>query len=126
MPDLAGRGPLGQKAPKQPKGPRKPIPKQSRKRKAYLASQARVDGLAHMGKVAECGCFVCGARPVEVHHMTVPRDDMKVAPLCPPHHRREFGPGAFHYSPSAFYEKHGDRESILQRVAEMIASPARS
>lgn len=121
MPDLAGRGPLGPKAPKQPKGPRKPIPKQSRKRKAYMASAARVEGLAHMERVAQMGCLVCGARPVEVHHEAKPRSDFKVLPLCPPHHRREFGPGAYHYSPKAFYALHGTSDELLGKVSATLA-----
>ncbi len=126
MPDLARRGALGQKPPKKPKGRRKPIPKQSAKRKAYLASQARVDGLAHMARVAQEGCIVCGAHPVEVHHEGKPRSDMNVLPLCPPHHRREYGPGAYHYSPKAFYTEHGSSEELLRRVDRVLGiSPAR-
>jgi len=116
MGDLAGRGPLGQKAPKPPKGPRKPLPPRSAKRIAYLASEARVEGLAHMGHVAKLGCLICGAHPVEVHHMPDPRSDMRVIPLCPKHHRREFGPGAYHYSPRAFHELHGSAEWLLSGV----------
>jgi len=47
MPDLAGRGALGQKQFKPPKKPRKPLPKQSAKRKAYLASPERGRQSAH-------------------------------------------------------------------------------
>lgn len=121
MTDLAGRGALGQKAAKKPKGPRKPIPKQSARRKAYMASTARLDGLAHMQAVAQLPCLVCGAWPVEVHHMPDPRSDMRVIPLCPKHHRREFGPGAFHYSRRAFHAAHGSADELLARVAEMLA-----
>jgi hypothetical protein len=114
--NLARLPPLGLKQPKPAKGPRKPIPKQSTKRKAYLTSQARVEGLAHMEKVAQMGCFVCGARQVEVHHFLHPKSDFRVAPLCPPHHRREFGPGSYHYSPAAFRELHGTDEEIIAAV----------
>jgi hypothetical protein len=120
MAHLGGKGPLGLKADKPAKGPRKTIPKQSAKRKAYMASDARVDGLAHMQKVAGLPCIVCGARPVEVHHATKPRDDMKVLPLCPQHHRREFGPGSYHYSPKAFIAKHGTIDELLARVDAML------
>lgn len=121
MAHLGGKGPLGLKPDKAPKGPRKAIPKQSAKRKAYMASQDRVDGLEHMGRVAEMPCLVCGSRPVEAHHATKPRDDMKVLPLCPPHHRREFGPGALHYSPNAFYAAHGTVDELLARVDALTA-----
>lgn len=118
--DLAGRGPLGPKPPKSGPKPRKPIPWQSAKRKAYLASQTRQDGLAHMGRVAQLPCLVCGCYGVEVHHEGKPRSDFNVLPLCPKHHRREFGPGAFHYSPKAFYAMHGPSDELLARVAAIL------
>jgi hypothetical protein len=121
MPDLAGRGPLGPKPPKSGPKPRKPIPKQSAKRKAYRASQARADGLAHMGEVAALGCLVCGARPVEVHHLPDPRSDFRVIPLCPPHHRREYGPVSYHYSRRAFNAAHGSDDELLARLADLLA-----
>lgn len=124
MTDLAGRGPLGQKQPKPPKPRRKPLPPRSKKRLAYIASDARKAGLAHMALVSRLPCLVCGRWPVEVHHMPPGRDDMRVIPLCPAHHRREFGPGAFHYSPRAFFAAHGTAEELLARVAEMLAGGA--
>lgn len=120
MTDLAGRGPLGPKPEKQPKAARKPIPKQSQKRKAYMASAERKAGVIHMGLVARLPCLVCGARPVEVHHCPDPRTDMRVLPLCPRHHRREFGSGAYHYSPRAFRELHGTDEALLKIVDDMV------
>jgi len=118
--DLAQRGPLGQKQPKPPKKPRKRPPKQSAKRKAYLSSPDREAGKAHMARVAELPCLVCGSWPVEVHHLPDPRLDMRVIPLCPMHHRREYGPGAYHYSRRAFNNLHGSDDELLSRVAAMI------
>lgn len=115
-----GKGPLGQKPPKPEKKARKGLPRVSKKRAAYLASPERQIGKAHMGRVAMLPCLVCGAHPVEVHHETKPRNDMKCLPLCPPHHRREFGPGAYHYSPKAFYAAHGSSEVLLKRVDELL------
>jgi hypothetical protein len=86
-----------------------------------MASAARVEGLAHMERVAQMGCLVCGAWPVEVHHETIPHDDMLVLPLCPRHHRREFGPGARHYSPRAFYAALVTSEELLGKVSAMLA-----
>ena len=120
MPDLAGRGALGQKQPKPPKKPRKPLPKQSAKRKAYLASPERAEGKAHMARVAKLPCLICGSWPVEVHHLPDPRSDIRVIPLCPQHHRREYGPGAYHYSRRTFNAAHGSDADLLARVAEMI------
>ena len=94
----------------------KPMRKRSPKRAAYMASQARQDGLAHMGRVAQLGCLVCGARPVEVHHFPDPRDDLRTGPLCPFHHRWEYGPQAYHYSRRNFNELHGTDEELLVRV----------
>ena len=116
MGDLAGRPGLGPKAPKQLAKARKAIPTQSAKRIAYLASEARVECLAHMGLVAQLPCLICGAVQVEVHHMPDPRSDMRVIPLCPKHHRREYGAGAYHYSPRAFHELHGSAEWLLSGV----------
>lgn len=120
MPDLAGRGPLGQKQPKPPKKLRKRLPKLSAKRKAYLASPEREEGKAHMARVAELPCLVCGSWLIEVHHLPDPRSDMRVIPLCPQHHRREYGAGAYHYSRRAFNDMHGSDDELLARVAAMI------
>lgn len=116
------KGPLGQKVAKVIKSfrRRKPIPRVSSKRRAYLASDERKAGKAHMSKVALLPCVCCGAWPVEVHHEGKPRSDFNVLPLCPPCHRREFGPGAYHYSSKAFYAKHGDSKTLLAKVAAML------
>jgi hypothetical protein len=120
--DLAGRPPLGPKQPKPAKKARKPLPKRSAKKAAYLASEERQRGLDHMAKVAQLPCMVCGAWPVEVHHMKDPRTDFRVIPLCPMHHRREFGEGSLHYSPKAFWLRHGGPEFLLARVAKLLAA----
>ena len=99
---------------------RKPVRKVSAKRAEYLASPERQAGLAHMARVALLPCLVCGAHGVEVHHEGKPRNDLNVLPLCPRHHRREFGAGAFHYSPKAFYALHGSSAELLARVAAML------
>lgn len=121
MVDIAQRGPIGLKDRDKPKAPktRKPVRKISKKRAAYLASPERVKAKAHMSRVSRMCCLICGARDAEVHHPK-PRNDMEVMPLCPPCHRREFGPGAFHYSPRKFYETHGTRAELLKRVDEML------
>ena len=121
-------GPLGLKGAPEPKNPRKPVRKVSTKKAAYLASPAREKGKRHMAAVAMLPCLICGARPVEVHHDTgagsdpakKPRSDMRVLPLCSFHHRREFGPGAYHYNPRAFYARHGSSEELLKRVDDML------
>lgn len=119
--NLAGLPPLGQKQPSVKKARRKAIRRLSAKRAAYLASPERQEGLAHMGRVAQLRCLVCGAWPVEVHHEDTPKSDFRVLPLCPPHHRREYGPGAYHYSPRAFYAAHGDSKFLLAKVTDALA-----
>jgi hypothetical protein len=114
MLDLAQRGPLGQKQPKAATK-RKAVRKVSAKRAAYLASDDRRAALEHMARIAQMPCLVCGAWPVEVHHEGKPRSDWNVLPICPRHHRREFGPGAYHYSPKAFYAIHGPSAELLAR-----------
>ena len=120
--NLAGKGPLGQKAAKPEAKQRKPMRRVSRKRAEYLASPERVEGKTHMANVAMLHCLVCGAWPVEVHHEGTPRSDMRVLPLCSRHHRREFGPGAFHYSKRAFYDLHGSSDELLARVDQLLAA----
>ena len=93
-----------------------PMRRMSPKRKAYLASPERQAGLDHMGRVAALPCLVCGAWPSEVHHLYGPRDDMRTIPLCPQHHRREFGPGAYHYSRRKFNETHGSDDDLLAKT----------
>ena len=103
------------------KGPLGPKQGNGKSRRACKTKAER----RHLATVAGLPCIVCGRRPVEVHHDRpngAPRDHMKVLPLCPPHHRREYGPGAYHYSPIAFYEAHGEHEALLERVKEMIAA----
>lgn len=120
MGDLACRGPIGQKTGNKGPKPHEPVRKVSAKRAAYMRSPERKAGKAHMAKVAMLPCLACGAWPVEVHHATNPRSDMQVLPLCPAHHRREYGVGAYHYSPKAFVALHGPISGLLERVAGML------
>ena len=99
---------------------RKPIPKVSAKRAAYLASPERTAGKAHMARVALQHCLVCGAWPVDVHHLPSPRNDLRTIPLCPFHHRKEYGPQAYHYSRRNFNALHGSDEELLARSNDML------
>ena len=100
------KGPLGQKGQK------------SKPRSAPKT----VEEKRHMAAVAMLPCLACGTRPVEVHHEGTPRSNMHVLPLCAFHHRREFGPQAYHYNKRAFYDAHGSSQELLDRVAKMIAT----
>lgn len=118
--DFGRKGPLGLKQPKPNQAKRKALPRVSKKRAAYLDSPEREAGKAHMARVARLYCIVCGAWPVEVHHEGKPRSDMMCLPLCQRHHRREFGPGSYHYSPKAFYAAHGPSSDLLESVRKML------
>jgi len=120
--NLAGKPPMGLKQPKPARKTPKGLRRVSAKRAAYLASVEREEGLAHMARVSDLPCLVCGRYGVEVHHEGKPRSDMRVLPLCAPHHRREFGEGAYHYSPRAFYAAHGDRKFLLAVVRDMLSN----
>lgn len=120
MPDLARRGPIGLKTGKPAKRPRKPIPRMSAKKRAHKAAERALGASEHMAWVKSLPCLVCGCYGVDVHHEGKPRSDFNVLPLCPPHHRREYGPGAYHYSPKAFYALHGSSAELLARVAKMV------
>ncbi len=97
-----------------------PLRKRSPKRAKYMASPEREAGVAHMLAVKALGCMICGAHPAEFHHEGKPRNDMRGLPLCPSHHRREYGEQAYHYSPKAFYDRHGSSADLLARVAAML------
>lgn len=99
---------------------KKPMRKRSHKRASYMNSQARQDGLAHMGRVKALPCLVCGARPVDVHHLPHPRDDLRTIALCPFHHRTEYGPQAYHYSRRNFNARHGSDEELLAKTLELL------
>jgi hypothetical protein len=128
MSNLTGRPTIGQKIPKPPKAA-KAVRKVSAKRAAYLASPERAAGKAHMAVAAALPCIACGAWPVEVHHewdLSNPKSDMRVLPLCPMHHRREYGEQARHYASGRhFFAAYGSADELLGRVAKIIAAQAR-
>lgn len=74
---------------------------------------------AHMARVALMPCLVCGATS-EVHHVRTGnkgKDDARVVPLCPTHHRSDIG---FHGlgSERAFYQEYGiDLSAESERIA---------
>ncbi len=74
-------------------------------------------------------CVVCGrAGPNDAHHCQSDRfgarkvSDYEVIPLCPRHHRHEYGPGAYHYSKRAWEEKHGPDHGFLDLVARQLSA----
>jgi hypothetical protein len=97
----------------------KPMRKRSPKRQTYMASAARTDGVAHMLAVKELGCLICGA-PAEAHHLPHPRNDLRTIPLCPFHHRTEYGSQAYHYSRRNFNALHGSDEELLAKTMALL------
>ena len=70
---------------------------QRMKRKA--GDKPNAEERAHMDRVSKLSCLVCGAWPVEVHHVTakiegghIGRHHNRVVPLCGPHHNIQDGP----------------------------------
>lgn len=94
----------------------------SAKRRARKAAEKADGAWEHMARVKMLPCLVCGAYGVDVHHEGKPRSDWRVLPLCPRHHKTEYGPGAYHFSKGAFYAKHGTSEELLARVRDMLLS----
>ena len=78
------------------------------KNKKYLSY------MHNSGKV----CFVCGDCNIELHHIKdkdiLGRDDSKIIPLCPEHHRGRFSPhGA---DAKEFYEDHDKVILLLHAI----------
>lgn len=100
MSDLAGRGPLGQKPQKSKRAP------------------------DHMARVARLPCVICGAWPVEVHHVICGRfgqrraADTDTISLCTEHHRGQSG---IHASKQAWVALHGPDTDYLPVVAALLA-----
>jgi len=114
------RSPLARSKPLQA---RKPMNKVSAKRKARKAAEKAQGAWEHMARVKALPCLICGACGVEVHHDPDPRSDWRVLPLCPFHHRREYGPQALHYNRRGFHERHGSVEDMLRQVYERVGFP---
>lgn len=79
---------------------------------------------AHLARVASMPCCVCGATPVEVHHirsgmgMGQRASDRDTIPLCSEHHRT--GPDAFHAGPRRFQEIYGTERELLELTLEAL------
>ncbi|AXC50028.1 DUF968 domain-containing protein [Paracoccus suum] len=106
MSNLARRGPVGLK----PDGP---------------TAADRAAGRAHMARVAQLPCIICGARPVEVHHCISGRfgqrrvSDFDTIPLCARHHRE--GPFSIHGNKALWVATNGPDTDFLPRVAALLA-----
>lgn len=86
---------------------------------------------ARMDAVAELGCVVCGAWPVELHHLRTGEDgqnvgmgkrgnNTRVVSLCPMHHRLGGFGVAIHGGPHEFAKNFGEDSVLLARVEDML------
>lgn len=102
--NLAGKPPLGLKAPKPVRG-----------------TKAARD---HMARVAALPCVCCGATPVEVHHVCSGRfsqskaSDFDTLPLCYEHHR---GAAGIHTDKAKWEADFGPDTDYLPVVRDMLA-----
>lgn len=78
----------------------------------------------HMGRVAELPCCLCGAMPVEVHHVTEgktfgKRDKLHFCtiPVCPSCHR---GPQGIHGDKTMLRIKKKSELELLSETLEAI------
>lgn len=117
------KGALGLKQPKPQKKPRKPLPRRSKKRLAYLASEERQRGLGWMFHVKQLPCICCGhPAPSYAHHVTgdgKPRNDFRVLPLCYACHQ---GPDGYHNAKAAWVERYGPDYGLLPLIDEMLTA----
>ena len=81
--------------------------------------QANREERAHMDRVAQMGCLICGS-PALIHHVrenNEKRNHMKVLPLCDRHHRNYgvFGE-ALHAGVKEWEKNHGTQKEWLAIV----------
>lgn len=78
----------------------------------------------HMDRVAQLDCVLCGARPVEVHHlregqgMSQRASNFLTIPLCPGCHR---GPSGIHGDRSLMRIQKLDELDLLALTIEALA-----
>lgn len=88
-----------------------------------ILKPSKAAGKAHMARVAQLACVICGARPIEVHHCISGRygqrkaSDMDTISLCFNHHR---GPEGIHTNKAAWEELNGPDTDFLPVVADML------
>lgn len=90
-----------------------------------MSSKAEED---HKNAVAELGCLACRLNgipdsPAEIHHVRIAsshKDDMKVFPLCPIHHRLGMFDIAIHESRPRFENEFMTEQEFLDWVDELL------
>lgn len=83
---------------------------------------AKKSELAHMAKVKDMPCIICGDSPVDVHHtgtgMGVRKNHMRVLPLCFDHHRGKNGIGTV--GRKIWELAYGTEEQLLAKLQEQL------
>jgi len=98
----------------------KPMRQVSKKRQAHRASDEGKADLAHMGRVAQLPCVICGFWPVDVHHVIHGRYSARKSPntdtipICRPHHAE------LHAGKESWAAKWGPDYSYLPYVRELL------
>lgn len=93
-----------------------------RRRKPLPTAEER----RHLALVASLPCAVCGATPVEVHHLRSGQGmgqrsgHFRTIPLCPTHHRTGGFGVALHAGSREFQRHHGTEEELLAWVLSML------
>lgn len=80
---------------------------------------------AHLAKVAQLPCCVCGYWPVEVHHLTGAGMALRAShydtiPLCAQHHRTGGYGVAIHAGQKTWEAKFGLQRDLLERVRQEL------
>ncbi len=77
----------------------------------------------HFSRVADLGCIVCQS-PAEIHHcftsMGCKKDDTKVIPLCPYHHRTGGYGFAIHAGKKTWQDRHGSEMELFDKTIELL------
>lgn len=74
-------------------------------------------------RVSEISCVICGARPVEIHHPEIVRNDLSdyyVAALCADCHRGPIGVHGMHRMPFEKRTKRSAEDLVKLTLAEVI------
>lgn len=92
------------------------------------SKQKTADERKHMARIGSMPCCICGAQPVEVHHlrsqvgMGRKASHFQTLPLCTEHHRGQTG---FHgLGSKAFERKYGSEHDLLEKVRIALSAGA--
>lgn len=130
---IASRGPMGQKAEKAPKKPRKAIPRRKPLPRPMkpIKTRAKTRSAAarrHIEAVKCLPCVICGAPgPSDAHHSICDRFSQRKAPdtfcipLCKAHHQN--GPDAIHQDKAAWVARWGADWAYLPEVYAALGKP---